>query len=504
MMKHPWGSLRRHRVTTVVVLVAIVTLAAVSQAFAKSVTPTPRQVTTTSGGQNQNATIDASGNDIAFTSNATDAGVSTFDNGALGNGFTPPGATHPNPTCVNCDNADANGEIFLWHNKAKNGAPANSFTQITDTSGGGFTANELPDINQKGTAIAWDSDRDITGDNADGNREIFLYDIVHDKITQITNTTGGGENANVTANISDDGNRIAFNSNRDFSGLTNCTMADGSSACDNADGNAEVMIYDVRANHFTQITDTTGGGTSANVRARISGEGQFLSFQSTRDFSTTTCVMADGVTPCANPDGNAEVMRFDVVHNSFIQITNSTGCGAAGANEQSEISKKGLYVTWQSTCEAQLDPGGCGSCDNHDEAFLYDAKKKVVVQLTVSVGGFNRVPRISESGTYIVFESNRNYDNLNPQHNRILYILKRNSAAGKGGAGGPGQLIDDASSTLTQNPKAQVVTINFEGGFNTSVEQFGISSNGKYISFDNGHGGVGRPNQEIWFLDRTK
>jgi hypothetical protein len=47
-------------------------------------------------------------------------------------------------------------------------------------------------------------------------------------------------------------------------------------------------------------------------------------------------------------------------------------------------------------------------------------------------------------------------------------------------------------------------TINFAGGFNTSVEQFGVSSAGKYISFDNGHGGGGRANQEIWFLDRTK
>jgi Tol biopolymer transport system component len=504
-MKHSWGSLRRHRVTTVVILVAIVTLAAVSQALAKSITPTPRQVTTTTGGQSQNATIDASGNDIAFTSDATDAGVSTFDGGALGNGFTPPGATHPNPVCTNCDNADANGEIFLWHNKAKDGAPANSFTQITNTTGGDFTANELPDINQKGTFIAWDSNRDIvTGSNTDLNREIFLYDIVKNQITQITNTTGGGENANVKPNISDDGSKITFSSNRDYSGMANCTMADGTSACDNADGNSEIMIYNVRTNHFTQVTATSGGGNTANIRPRISGEGLFLSFQSTLDFSTTTCVMADGVTPCSNTDGNAEVMRYDVVHNSFIQITNSTGCGAAGANEQSEISKKGLYVTWQSTCEAQLDPGGCGSCDNHDEAFLFDAKKKLVVQLTVSVGGFNRVPRISETGTYIVFESNRNYNILNPQHNRILYILKRNSAPGKGGVGGPGQLIDDSGSTLTQNPKAQVVTINFEGGFNTSVEQFGISANGKYISFDNGHGGVGRPNQEIWFLDRTK
>ena len=74
----------------------------------------------------------------------------------------------------------------------------------------------------------------------------------------------------------------------------------------------------------------------------------------------------------------------------------------------------------------------------------------------------------------------------------------------KGATSGPGQFVDDPMSTLTQNGKSSVVTINFSGGFNSSVEAFGVSSNGKYYSFDNGHGGVGRANQEIWFLDRTK
>jgi hypothetical protein len=476
----------------------------VGLALATLVTPTPSEVTTTSGGQNQNATVDGKGDMVVFTSNATDNGSSTFDAGGLGNGFTPPGATPPNPVCTNCDNTDGNGEIFLWSNKARSGAPANSFTQITNTTGGGFVANELPEINQKGTFITWDSDRDITGANPDGNREIFLYDIANDQIAQLTNTTGGGESANSAPDISDDGNRIAFYSNRDYSSMQNCAMADGSSVCSNTDGNAEVMIYDVQANHFTQVTDTTGDGDTANVRARISSEGQFVSFQSTRDFSSTTCVMADGLSPCSNSDGNAEVMRFDIVHNSFIQITNTTGCGGSSANEQSEISKKGLYVTWQSTCETQLDPSGCGSCDNLDEVFLFDAKKHALVQLTISSGGFNRVPRISGNGAYIVFESSHNYDNLNPAHTQVLYIVKRNSSLGKDGVGGAGQVIEDSASTVTQNPKAQVVTFNFAGGFNTPVERFGISSNGKYVSFDNGHISVGRPNDEIWLLNRTK
>src|SRR5262249_15970619 len=159
--------------------------------------PTPKQVTVTSSGKSQNSSIDSRGDMIVFTSNVPDAATGTFDAGALGNDFTPPGATHPNPTCVNCNNTDQNGELFLWRLRLrKTSAPANSFTEITHTSGGGFSANQLPTINQKGTIVVWDSDRDPLGSNVDGNREIFLYNIASGVTTQITQTSGDGDAAN--------------------------------------------------------------------------------------------------------------------------------------------------------------------------------------------------------------------------------------------------------------------------------------------------------------------
>ncbi len=497
---------RSPRVLSAAIAVATVTgLALVTPGHALSGSPTPREITTTDSGTNQNSTIDGKGDLIAFTSNVPDAAASTFDFNNLGNGFTPPSASHPNPACVNCANPDASGQLFLWRLKAGGGAPANSFKEITFTTGGGLAANEYAAINQKGTFIVWDSDRDVlTGQNADGNRELFLYDIAHSTITQITNTIGGSENANRNASISDDGSKIAFDTNRDYSGATNCTMADGVTPCSNTDGNSEVMIWDRVHNQFTQVTNPTGDGSSANARVQMSGEGLFLTFQSTRDYSGVSCTMIDGSTPCGNGDGNGEIMRYDVAAKSFTQVTATTSCGASTANERPTISKKGLYIVWQSTCESQLDTPQCGTCNNADEVFIYDVKAHKIVQLTTSSSGTNRVPHISETGTYIVFESNRNYKNLNPSHVRLLYILKRNTSAGKNGVTGAGQLVEDAGLALTQNPKTVLQTINFAGGFNTSVEQFGVSSAGKYISFDNGHGGGGRANQEIWFLDRTK
>ena len=220
--------LRVTRVATIAVTVVGLTgVTLATSGGALTGNPTPREVTTTNSGQSQNSSIDSKGDMIVFTSNVAYNGASTFDDSNLGNGFTPAAASHPNPTCTNCTNTDGNGELYLWRSKAKSGHPSNSFQQLTNTTGGGFAANGFPDINQKGTFIAFDSDRDLTGGNADGNREIFLYNIATDHITQVTSSTGGGNNANRNASISDDGMKIAFDSNRDYAGVSGCTMADG-------------------------------------------------------------------------------------------------------------------------------------------------------------------------------------------------------------------------------------------------------------------------------------
>ncbi len=467
---------------------------------------TVRQATNTTGNKNQNPTVDKGGKFVVFTSDAnhvagvTNSPTGTFDYNGTGNGFPESGA----PTCPNCAAVDdPTGQIFLWSRKT------NVFTQLTFVLGDGFSANQLPDINQKGKVVAWDSSRDHVGTNADGNREIFIIDLATLAITQLTNTTGGGDTANRSANWRDDGNALVFDSTRDFAGVLGCTLPDGTTACDNSDGNSEIMLYDRTLNKLTQITSTTGSGGNANLRARISSEGKAIAFQSTSDFSGvlpggTTCAQRDG-SACGN-DGNGEIMLFKVDTNALTQITNTTNagdCSGNNPNERVEISKGGNFVTWQSTCEAQLNPSpGCGSCDGHDEAFLYDGKKtKNILQVTISSGGFNRVPRVSGKGGYIIFESNRNYAGLNPTEKRTLYVIKRSTKAGSGGQTGIGQVVADPGSTLAQAAKTQLVGINFAGGFNTTVEGFGASNNGRFFVFDN-KTGVG--NQEIWWFDRKK
>ena len=470
--------------------------------------PTPKLVTNTTSGKNQNASVDKRGELVVFTSNvnhvsgvdgSSPAGAFDFD--SMGNDFTPPNATHPDPRCLNCSAVDSgDGQLYLWRRSA------NTLAQLTFAAGGGFAANQLPDINQNGTVVAWDSDRDHTPGspgNADGNREIVLLDLSSGAISQVTDTAGGGETANLNVNWSDAGNVLVFESTRDFASVSGCTLGDGTSPCANPDGNSEIMLFDRQANAFTQITDTTGGDGSANNRPRISNEGRFVAFQSTRDFSGSlpggaTCTRLDGGA-CSN-EGNGEIMRYDRLTNAFLQVTDTT-CDGATANERVEISKGGRFITWQSACESQLDASACGSCSGNDEAFLFDGSGPTITQLTISGSGFNRVPRITGDGRYIIFESNRNYRNLNPGHLRLLYILKRGTGPATAGISGSGQLVEDGASSLTQNAHTKVLTINFAGGFNTTVEQFGASSRGRFYVFDNNKG---VRNQEIWFLDRTR
>lgn len=480
-------------------------------ALAVSLSPSPRLVTNTNGGKNQNATIDKSGKLITFTSSVNDLGAGTFDHDGTGNDFRLPLEPAPQPVCVNCSNADGNGEIYLWRLKGKGADPDNSLKQLTFTTGGGFDANQVPDMAQKGRFIAFASDRDHTGGNADGNREIFLIEVSTGAITQITSSTSGGSNANRAPNLSDDGNVLVFDSTRNYDGVAGCTLADGTTACDNADGNSEIMLWDAKLAKLFQITSTTGDGTSANIRPRVSGEGLFVAFQSTRDFAAPasgTCTLIDGTSPCMNGGAgavNGEVMLWDRKLNAFTQLTMTTtagGCSGAGANERVEISKRGKFVTFQSTCEAQLNPApGCGACNGNDEAFVADMKGKRVSQITISDGGFNRVPRIAGGGAWIVMESNRDYKHLNASHAKVLYIIKRSTKAGAGGYAGPGQIVEDAASPLVQSLKTKLIVVNLVGGFNSSVEGFGVSTGGRFFSFDNSKA-VG--NQEIWRLDRNK
>src|SRR5262249_35415444 len=159
--------------------------------------------------QNFTLTVDEG---LSFTS----ANATTFTAGTAGDfqvttmGFPKPTLTRGGvalPSAVTfVDNGDGTGTL--------SGTPAASnvefLTQITNTMVG---SNPLPSTSADGIWMAFASDRDLTGNNADHNQEIFLYNTTTGSVTQITTTTGIG--ANDEPSISADGTWMAFASSHD-------------------------------------------------------------------------------------------------------------------------------------------------------------------------------------------------------------------------------------------------------------------------------------------------
>ncbi len=229
-----------------------------------------------------------------------------------------------------------------------------------------------PAISQDGSRIAFASKDDPLRTNPDGNSEIFLFDSA--KLIQITKTSAASladrvTQGNFQPSISDDGRFIAFSSNRDLDNQ-------------NSDGNLEIFIYDVSANAFAQVTNSSGivGFTDA----KISGDGSAIAF-----------IRDNGPTPSTTRD----LMRQPRV--------GPTSATIIAANVQSlamtygrAISDDGLRVVYAAQ-----------TATNTTQVFLFDGRNGGLNRQITSLGA--RVtevplhPTISGDGSRIAFAARR-------------------------------------------------------------------------------------------------
>jgi uncharacterized protein (TIGR03437 family) len=260
---------------------------------------------------------------IAFGSNATIA--------FPGNGTQPPIVSTSNPGSFNADSftdsmgnntltLDGNTEMWLYQVPAA--APADLSTgeeiPVTNLSGGTFirVTNTVPSrlpapgtvttpgivgddnrdasINDDGNYIAFVSNRDlVTGGNAspNGNDEIFAFVRNTTTVKQITQTLRGtivDPIYNQNPSISGNGLRIAFLSNADNPVI-------GMTGGMNTDKNVEIFFTDLDATATPsgirrQVTQTTrvNLGDLVNildVGKRISRDGRFIAFDSFADLA---------------------------------------------------------------------------------------------------------------------------------------------------------------------------------------------------------------------------
>ncbi len=235
---------------------------------------------------------------------------------------------------------DANQELFIYRIPAlssvdlSNGADppfvdlsTGTFTRVTDTvasrapTPGSATAspfvaddNREATLSDDGSIVAFVSTRNLTGGNADGNPEIFIWVRSSNTFFQMTNTqnttqgnlTVGTFNENPS--ISGDGSVIAF--------ISNANISIGGTG-NNADGNAEVYLGSFTGSAATvtkQVTRTTSTptGSTANVLSfgkRISRNGKLLSLESLSNDPKNNGTLA----------GTA-LYVYDIANDAFTQI----------------------------------------------------------------------------------------------------------------------------------------------------------------------------------------
>jgi Tol biopolymer transport system component len=265
-------------------------------------------------------------------------------------------------------NADLNRELFLWESGV-------GITQLTSTPA--MTQVAGPSISADGSRIAFSSDADVVaGQNADGNEEVFLWQ-EGAGFTQITDTTAPA-GASVP-DLSGDGQRIALASSGD--------LVPGS----NADGNVELFLWDSTTG-FSQLTDTALPFT--NVNPSIDADGSRISFQR-------------GLTG----PGNAELWIWDSA-TGLTQVTSALD----GSSGPSSVSGTGQRVAF----DFNGDPVG-DNADGNGEIFLLDGATLGQVTVTPGPSG-SGAPAISTDGRRIAFLSSLDLVGMNPEENQEIYL----------------------------------------------------------------------------------
>lgn len=337
-------------------------------------------------------------------------------------------------------------------------------TQITTSGKDSFAG----DMSGDGRFVVIESTGDISTEktsarnNADGNREIFLFDYAQRRIYQITNTTSARvdttkpalnssssldfsnvkvEVSNNKPVISNNGRWIAFSSNADLTTASQGTFdGDANAAALAADGNQEIYIYfipavtavnlsngadpapvDLTTGEFTRLTNTAasrlpaaGTTTSApfvafdNRDPAISDNQAITAFVSTRD------LVSGG-----NADANPEIFIFkrntaSPLTGVMTQLTNTTGVFTF--NENPTVSGSGAAIAFLSN--ANLAGGGSNNADGNAEVYLASVDTTtgagtVTRQVTKTTAPFGGVSvnfmspgrRISRDGNFIAFES---------------------------------------------------------------------------------------------------
>ncbi len=288
-------------------------------------------------------------------------------------------------------NPDGSLESLVWSRREfRRNEPPDPNLVITEVSDGANVEDSTaPDGDRAARRVVFESLADLTGQNADGNREIFVYDARLDIYTQITNTIGF-ENCRPVTHT---GRQVVFDSDADLTGQ-------------NADGNREIFFSKFKRGGWVIEQMTNTAAPVENRAGGVGRRGKAIAFSSNGDFP--------GALASQNADGNREV--FELEKGVFRQVTDTT----VGENVAPDVNPRGRFVTFESTSDVE----NTGATLTNRRVFLFDRKKGTTTVLSRSVFGSNFKPRVS-NGRFVVWESTSNLTGSNPGADKVIYLFDR-------------------------------------------------------------------------------
>jgi len=268
--------------------------------------------------------------------------------------------------------------------------------RLTD-HGGTPCSIAAPAVNGTASLTAFESTCDLTGENADGNREIFQVSR-SGAVSQLT-VTVACTNANPSSSFS--GGVVAFDSN--------CNLGD------NSDANVE--IFTVAAGVVTQVTSSAN---CYNFAPSINSNATLVSFDSDCDLTGS------------NMDRSVEIFRATIA-GGIQQITDDrSSSGCASINAAADAS--GDVIAFESDCDLT------GGNEAQVNEIFESRPASGITRLTDSQGDacVNATPAISSDGGALAFASDCDLLGENPDGGTEIYTMQDETLV---------QLTQDAGAT---------------------------------------------------------
>src|SRR5215216_3058437 len=232
-------------------------------------------------------------------------------------------------------NADRNSELFLFD--------GSKLQQLTQTEPADVTSrlsdgNFQPSVTGDGRTIAFSSNRNLTGENADLSYEIFLYNTLNQHYTQLTNSTP--EHTSSSPKISADGSRVFYKRAADLvlidresgisrvvaAGVAELSITEGRAVSSDgmrlvysaltAPNQTQVFMFEGRDNSIRQLTQLGSRVVDVKLQPTISGDGRRVAFATRRRVTNAS-------------DGGVELYLLDLPTGQAQQITNAPSSATA-------------------------------------------------------------------------------------------------------------------------------------------------------------------------------